>query len=129
MDLHFARILIPLKHLSDKDQIKKYSNKVSSEEEPEAKIALLEIAAKTAIKLGYEIDDREIRIDENKRLWNDYVSLQPSFWDSHPFYKEKLEKRDYLPIYFGSEFNQLGGDLWVFIDRKTGEIITYLRGQ
>jgi len=44
----------------------------------------------------------------------------------------KLQHRksqDYWAVYYGPLKEQLGGDLWVFVDRQTGEVLGTIRGK
>ncbi len=92
----------------------------------------VEIANKKAIELGYDLNIMIIDIDEENTGWNNYISYDKShdFWKENPELRDKLMSRSYWAVYYGpNKVNQLGGDLWVVVDKETYQIITYLRGQ
>lgn len=88
------------------------------------------IANKEANRLGYNAAKMKIEIDEENTWWNSYIASSPSFWEQHPHIQEKLHNRDYWAVFYGSQDRtRLGGDLWVFVDRASGEIIMAIKGK
>lgn len=100
----------------------------------------LEIANKKAKELEYDLEIMEIYIDEKNSKWNEYVNIL----EKHPGDKEifsdifnSLEGKNYWAIWYypvpkqkpGYKIVRFGGDLTVFVDKNTGEVINYLRGQ
>lgn len=65
----------------------------------------------------------------NEKLPKTYVTDWRKQFLTLPTLSEKLEKKDVVAIYFGPKKMQLGGDLWVLIDNKTGEVIFALPGK
>ena len=73
---------------------------------------------------GYEFI---VKIDENNTIWNDYISNVP-FFEWNPQIEVKLNGRDYWAILYTinmdkKEFTIFDGELWVFVDRNTNELI------
>lgn len=40
-----------------------------------------------------------------------------------------LDGRDYWAVYYSLLKMGLGGDLWIFVDRNSGEVIKVIRGE
>ena len=89
----------------------------------------IEIANREAERLGYKTTTMNLELDEHNTFWNKYISSGPSFWPNNPWYKEKLKNKEYWAVYYAPKIPQKGGDLWCFIDRTTGEVITHLKGK
>ena len=93
---------------------------------------ILSIAGKEAGRLGYDIKQMSVSFDSYNSKWNDYLGTvhgaQPK--QGIPLsVKEKLENREYWAVYYAPLKMMPGGDLWIFVDRQTGEIITTILGQ
>ena len=94
-----------------------------------------QIAKNEALRLGYLLEHLEIELDETNREWNDYVSfLQRG--EVHENTKKwmqglsaKLAGKKYWAVYFRPKQQQLGGDLCVFVDARTGDILDVVRGR
>ncbi|MDD5561760.1 MAG: hypothetical protein PHT50_06525 [Candidatus Omnitrophica bacterium] len=41
----------------------------------------------------------------------------------------ELKDKDYQSVYLAPKGSVMGGDLWVFVDKNTGEVIKYIRGK
>ena len=85
------------------------------------------ISGEKAKELGYDLVSLEIIADEQNLIWNQHRKDAPE-----GFYSLDRELRDkqYWAIYYRpKEINQVGGDLFVFIDKEAGTVIGYLRGQ
>lgn len=83
-------------------------------------------SGKKVEELGYNLDDLEVIANEQNLIWCQHrknVSVDFGRLD------KKLESRKYWAIYYRPKKSQFGGDLFIFIDKNTGEIIDYLRGQ
>jgi hypothetical protein len=95
----------------------------------------IEISSAEAKALGFNVSVMEINIDENNTLWKRYssslnVSTGSTILDEMPEVKSKLKGRAFWVVLFlprGYEHHD--GDLWVFVDKNTGEIILHLKGQ
>ncbi len=107
-----------------------------------SKEKILEIAINRANELGFTLNQVTPYFDEgNKRLKehsrNSGVSTyneKKEEWvydaPSTPTKKyPELEDRNYQAVYFAPKEMQLGGDLWIFIDKNTGEVISYVFGK
>jgi hypothetical protein len=104
---------------------------------------ITQIAISKAKDLGYKIEEmniiydegnksikehsRRVRIftyDEKTKKWEKDLSVTPE--KEHP----ELRGKDYQSVYLGpKESGAKGGDLWVFIDKNTGDVIKYSRGK
>ena len=108
---------------------------------------VLAIADKEAKRLGYDTEHMGISFDAYNSQWDDYrrslrrvqvqdkstgafqpLSAEEQEKQEHALLQH-LENRGYLAVYYGPMERMLGGDLWVFIDRDTGEILKTIRGQ
>ena len=88
-------------------------------------------AKEEAIKLGYDITKMTMSVHEYTQPWNECIPREPETEYEKQRYK-KLVGRTYLMIYFSPDFENtrlVGGDYCIFIDAKTGEIITDVRGK
>ena len=95
--------------------------KISNEE-------AIRIANKEVQRLKYDIDKLKIISDEKNTFWYKYISSGPIL-ESNPDIKNKLDNRDFWAIYYGSREMRLGGDVFIFIDKNTGEIILVIQGK
>jgi hypothetical protein len=88
----------------------------------------IEIASIEAARLGYDLKSMNVSTIQQDTPWN---MLFPK--DSKSDYdierQERLAGKKYWLIYFSTKQNRMGGDLGVFIDFNTGEIITLYRGK
>ena|SRR3989338_2810325 len=91
---------------------------------------IIEVANKKAEELGYTLKAMIIIMDEDNAVWNDYIS-KGSFFESEygKNLDKKLRDRKYWAVYYKPKRIQLGGDLFVFIDRDTKKVTTVLQGQ
>ncbi len=85
----------------------------------------IEIANKELFKQGFDIAQKKITADEKNTLWNKYFLSDEKAVKANPHIFNKLKGRNYWAIYYTpKEMGKiLGGEAWVFIDKKTGEII------
>ncbi len=86
-----------------------------------------EIADKKAKELNYDIGNMNITVDENKNKWNNYLAVT-KIKDWQPELIAPLENKNYWIIYYQPRKFQKGGDLWIFISKKTSEILTIIQG-
>ncbi len=105
---------------------KEKEDKMLANSPTEAQVVL--IANTEAKKLNYSPDDFNIKIDVKNSLWQDYVS-KGDLLEKNLTIKDKLKNKDFWAVYYDPKREQMGGDLWVFVDKKTGVIINILRGQ
>jgi hypothetical protein len=89
-------------------------------------------AAKTdSIRLGYNVDGMDVLADSANTVWTLFLVANPPPSRTGTLL-EKLGRRVYWAVYFSPRTDpgvvQLGGDLFVFVDRTDGSIIGALRG-
>lgn len=93
-------------------------------EEEKKQEAAVEIAKQKAIQLGYDIKNMVIDIDSKNTIWKRY-----SLNNKDPEVIEKLGNKEYWAIHFElKEINIHDGDLWVFVDKDSGEVLYTLKG-
>lgn len=96
--------------------------------QPMSRLSLQEVkkrADQEARRLEYRPEAMKAQFDETNSAWIDYSNKVPDL-----AVKEKLKGKDFAAVYYGPKQDfVLGGDLWVFIDRKTGDVVAVLRGQ
>ncbi len=105
---------------------------------------ILRVATQEAKKLGFSIDEMMAlnpeSLEEQQAYYQSIYSknnILPEFFlkdwrkriEALPQIGDQLKGRNYVAVYFGPKRAMLGGDLTVFIDKKTGEVITYLKGK
>ena len=103
---------------------------------------IIEIAEAKASELGYKLYAMKVIYDERnemmkKHFGRDELSEYNKQTKSWGFVKghtpeedrPKLKGRDYQGVFFGPLQWTRGGDVWVFIDRNTGEVIDVSRGR
>ncbi len=97
----------------------------------EKQIKIIDIANKKAPVLGVEIENKDVYYDVDNKKWT--AELARLRRESPDYYAERfkvLEGRDYQTvIYSPKEELTLGGVFWVFVDRETEEVITFLAEQ
>lgn len=89
----------------------------------------IEIADREAMRLGYDTKVMNMEIDEQNTKWSTYILSTPSALEGARELKDALKKRKYWAVYYGPKGLVLGGDIFIFIDRDTGEILGVLRGR
>jgi hypothetical protein len=90
------------------------------------------VANRVAISAGYQIDRMKTTADESNSEWNQLLCLLPNDPSDKALerIKKRLSGREYWAIYYEPvETNRFGGDLFVFVDKRTGKVIGYLKGQ
>jgi len=104
---------------------------------------ILQIAVNKARELGYTTEDMNIVYDEDNKKIKEHLkragvstyNKKTQTWEKDlPTTPEQeypeLKDKDYQSVYFGPKGVGIkGGDLWVFVDKNTGEAIKYIRGE
>jgi hypothetical protein len=101
--------------------------------EIQTKERAVEIATKELVKLGYDMHKMAMRITRCGTPWNEWLPKD----STSEYVKERqkrLENREYWAVYCypkptSTEELYLGGDICVFVDSKTGDVITTYRGK
>jgi hypothetical protein len=81
-----------------------------------------------ALRLGYIPKEMKVILDCENLTWNQYLVHGGSSIKNLDL-KRQLEGRRFWAIYYEPPQGQVGGDLFVFVDKDTGQIIGHLRGQ
>jgi hypothetical protein len=90
---------------------------------------ILVFANKEAVRLGYDIGSMDVYLDRYNAEWNKLISNDPSYLECSPELRDKL-KNGYWAVYYGPKNSpQKGGDLWIFVNPNTGEIIGRIGGE
>jgi hypothetical protein len=96
-----------------------------------SKEKVIEIAKQAARDLGFDLKKMTMEADVNNTKWKEAF---PSIEKAPGHIGKKVKDKKYWAIYFepisssDPSVVQLGGDLWVFVDANTGEILTYWKG-
>ena len=98
---------------------------LQAEERRWTRSEIFTIADAKAKELGYDIEQMSVSFDTYNSEWNDYLKF---LGKTDRDIDERLNQ-PYLAVYYAPLKMMLGGDLWVFIDRNTGEPIYHLAGQ
>ena len=88
----------------------------------------IEISNKTAMDLGYDTKKMKVKADTENSVWSSYLASYDVLKENKEL-ASKLQHRDYWAVYFEPTEPMLGGDLFVFVNKKTGGILGVLRGQ
>ena len=90
---------------------------------------ILAIADAEAKRLGYDIDRMGISFDVYNSRWNEMATNSAP--DAAPAdLLKRLGGRRYFAVYYSLMKEPMkGGDLFVFIDRSTSEVISTLQGK
>ncbi len=91
---------------------------------------IIEIATRQAKAEGVGLDIREVCYDLGNKAWARKLAgikkNSPDYAKSRNYFKI-LDDHDYQAVFFALKPDLLsykGGDLWVFVDKKTGQVIT-----
>ncbi len=119
-----------------------FASLVFSQNKELTKEQIIKIAISKSEEIGYNSEEMDIVYDENNKkikehLMNVGVTIyneETKKWDEVlPTTPEKeypaLAGKNYQSVYFGPKEMQKGGDLWIFIDRDTGEVIKWIGGE
>ena len=90
------------------------------------------MASNLAKKSGYDVQKMDIVMDDTNSEWNRFLASGPHEGAMKPMLRN-LEGHDYWAIMFVPKQPQggvlVGGDITVFVDKKTGKVLTYVCGQ
>ena len=92
-----------------------------------SKTEIMRIANKAATDMGYDLRKLKVSMDDNNSIWNEYISKMPAGWHSNVV--DRLKGRKYSALYYEPKPLRFGGDLFVFVDRQTGQVVATLAGQ
>ncbi len=88
---------------------------------------IIDIATKKAKAEEVSLDIREVYYDLGNKAWArklaEIKKNSPDYAKSRNYF-ETLDAYDYQAVLFALKPLVLGGDFWVFVDKKTGEVIT-----
>lgn len=87
-----------------------------------------EIANNKAKEIGYDIKEMKVELDKENTRWNEYIKKGPILENDNKL-RLALKDRKYWAAYYAPKRIQFGGDLWIFIDKNTGEVITIIQGK
>lgn len=95
----------------------------------EEQIKIIEIATKKAKSDGIDLKYREVYYDVGNEAWTrklDEIKKNSPDYAIRRNYFKILDAYDYQAVLLALKTDQLvlGGDIWVFVDKKTGEVIT-----
>ena len=87
---------------------------------------ILKIANKEAKTFDFTLDESEVLYDVDRAEWRENLKFMAESDPNWPREYDLLNGRDYvIVLYRPKKTTVLGGVLWLFIDKKTGEVITY----
>ena len=101
---------------------------VSATERTWTRSEILAIADKEAQEIGYDIERMGVSLDIYNSTWRDHLKTSERS-DAISEIEGKLKDRHYWAVYYSPLKEQLGGDVFVFIDRDTGEILGTFQGK
>ena len=87
---------------------------------------ILEIADREARRLGYEPEQKTVHIFKDSGWWEYVTAIKLQDYDYEAI-KPELEHQALWAIRY-DDLNEptLGGPMWIFIDRQTGQIVKAL---
>ncbi|MBI3996844.1 MAG: hypothetical protein HY352_04225 [Candidatus Omnitrophica bacterium] len=88
---------------------------------------LLTIADEEARRHGVDIEQASVSFDGFNSAWGAYVERRKSIGLNTA--APELNGRGYWAVYYAPMTPMRGGDLWVMIDKSTGEVIMALEGE
>ena len=101
---------------------------VSAAERTWTRSEILAIADKEAQKIGYDIERMGVSLDIYNSIYRDHLKTAERS-GAIPEIEGKLKDRHYWAVYYSPLKEELGGDLFVFIDRGTSEVLGALQGK
>ncbi len=103
---------------------------------------IIQIASSKAKELGYKTEKMRITYDDGNKLNKKHFTREgESIWNEKTKKWDKvllttvkeeypeLNGKHYQSVYFSPKKAMLGGDLWIFVDRDTGEVIKHVAGE
>ena len=108
-------------------------NKKSSENDNDmlTREQIISRANELVISQGFSLDEmQEVYYDVNNKAWKDVLDeLSKEEPDFARQYKIELKNRSYQAVRYRPDITKIvSGELWVFVDKKTGEVITFCGG-
>lgn len=89
-----------------------------------------EIGRRELKKQGYPLEEMDIKADDKNAFWQEYSAKNQSGFGGAIVKRMNREGKKFWAIYFYPKGKkQLGGDVWVFIDASSSEVIGIIRGQ
>lgn len=88
----------------------------------------IEIAKEEITNMGYEIAKMKMEISRHDTIFNKWLP-EKSQSEYIAERQEKLKGKEYWAIYFYRKDNVLGGDVCIFVDTVTGEVLANYRGK
>ena len=89
---------------------------------------LLNAANREAQRLGYDLSQMHVAYDEGNAQWEEYHTAHAGSGQAQEV-ATSLTGHVYQAVYYQPEAEELGGDLWVFIDADTGEVLATIQGE
>ncbi|OGX04196.1 MAG: hypothetical protein A3G87_01385 [Omnitrophica bacterium RIFCSPLOWO2_12_FULL_50_11] len=88
---------------------------------------IVDAARAVAAKEGFDLHGKSVLYDRDNEEWKETQKILRQVGSSMGGQLSQLVDRDYQVVYFSPEniANTRGGGFWVFIDKKTGEVITF----
>ena len=97
---------------------------------PPSKENALKIVKIELKKNGYEVGEKIFDIDDDNTKWNLEISRDKNMLLSPRIQQLKLLDKAYWAVYFKSKDElTLGGDGWLFVDKKSGCLIGFFLGE
>jgi len=87
----------------------------------------IELANKEAKNLGYNIESMKVKVTHYSTSSNEYLS--DSDEEYYVVRRNKLKNKEYWAVYYSNPKFKKGGDLCIFIDSSTGDVLTNIRGK
>jgi len=101
----------------------------ASDERTWTRSEVLAITDKKATDLGYSPEHMSVSFDFTNTKWDGYVKGLQNV-GGMPNLEEKLKDRKFFAVYYRALKDRTDHeDLWVFLDRSTGEIIDVIPGE
>ena len=88
---------------------------------------ILNAANHEAQRLGYDLSQMRVAYDEGNSQWEEYHAAHAGGQAKET--DTSLTGHVYQAVYYRPEAEELGGDLWVFIDADTGEVLATIQGE
>lgn len=102
---------------SDRIRAEEFGENINREEAIEITNFLLDLE-------GFKTKEKIISADEKNIEWNHYYLSNEQFVRANPYIIQLLQSKEYWAVYYATkEINIMGDGAWVFVDKKTGEII------
>ncbi len=90
----------------------------------------IEIAKQEAIKWGFDVKTMKIKTSLHSVPWNSSLPKVPLQGDKDSvLHKKKLEGKVYWMVFLAPKKLMVGGNLSVFVDAQSGQILTAFGGE